>query len=44
MEEIVEGRSEGAIKGRYYGKLHKIIESSFQEENFWLVAMYYLRL
>jgi hypothetical protein len=30
MEDIIEGRSEGSIKGRYYGKLHKIVKESFE--------------
>jgi hypothetical protein len=25
MEQLLPGRSEGCIKGRYYGKLQKII-------------------
>lgn len=28
MEEILPGRPEGCIKGRYYGKLQKIIEAA----------------
>jgi len=31
MEEILAGRSEGAIKGRYYGKLQRIIDNSYKE-------------
>ncbi len=31
MEFLLEGRSEGAIKGRYYGKLQSLIEASFGE-------------
>ena len=31
MEEVLPGRPEGCIKGRYYGKLQKIIESALSE-------------
>lgn len=30
MEDILEGRPEGLIKGRYYGRLQKIIESCIE--------------
>ena len=32
MEEILEGRPEGLIKGRYYGRLQKVIKSSYVEK------------
>ena len=31
MEELLDGRPEGLIKGRYYGRLQKVIESSYVE-------------
>jgi hypothetical protein len=33
MEEVLPGRSEGCIKGRYYGKLQRIIEQSLTNED-----------
>ena len=36
MEDLLEDRPEGLIKGRYYGRLQKIIESCYVEKIEWL--------
>lgn len=35
MEETFANRSEGIIKGRYYGKLKEIIENAVKKQNWY---------